>query len=499
MPQGPFFLGIDAGQTVVKAVVHDGRMQKLAVSRGASPNYTPAARRVERSHDDLWNAASAAIKDVLALSQIDSSDIGAIGITGHGDGFHLVDAQGGAVGPAIMAVDSRAWREREEILADESRSETILTISGQVPFLGSPGIMLAWTAKNHPELLASAHAMLGCKDVLRSRLTGHIGTDYSDASASFLDTRTSQWSPELLDAYGVGDQMRLLPSLHSSVEVVGAISAHAAALTGLTAGTPVVAGSHDVHASALGMGSLRNGALSLIAGSFSINAVTTTTDHTHPDWQNRLSVEPGLRMAMSTSATASTTFEWFLSTMGIQTPAQRDELIQQAQALPASHDLPVLMPFLFASPYGEAPSGSFVGLRNWHTPAHLMRATLEGIAWMHVWHCAALSRAFDWDSTARLGGGIANSEFYSDMVANALDVTVEVVSNDETGCFGAAAMAAAGVGYFAEYTDAFEQVQVERTHTPNPEYVQYWKTRQVLLQDTADALMPIWSSWNQGN
>lgn len=499
MSQAPYFLGIDAGQTVVKAVLHDSAMRKVAVARGASPNYTPAARRVERSHDDLWNAANTAIKEVLAVSGVNPSDIAAIGITGHGDGFHLVDAEGGAVGPAIMAVDSRAWREREEILADQTRADTILRISGQVPFLGSPGIMLAWTAKHHPELLDKAHAMLGCKDVLRLRLTGHIGTDYSDASASFLDTRTSQWSAEVLEAYGVADQMRLLPSLHASVDVVGAISPDAAALTGLAAGTPVVTGSHDVHASALGMGSLRDGALSLIAGSFSINAVTTTTDHTHPDWQNRLSVEPGLRMAMSTSATASTTFEWFLSTMGIHTSAERDALMAEATALPLSHDLPVLTPFLFASPYGEAPSGSFVGLRNWHTPAHLLKATLEGIAWMHVWHCTALSRSFEWDDTARLGGGIANSEFYSDMVANALNVTIEVVSNDETGCFGAAAMAATGVGYFSDYREAFQHVEVERTHTPQEDHVEYWTKRKALLQETTDALMPIWTSWNQGS
>jgi L-xylulokinase len=499
MATGPFFLGIDAGQTVVKAVLHDHAMQKVAVARGASPNHTPAARRVERSHDDLWSAANTAITEVLALSGVNPSEIQAIGITGHGDGFHLVDAEGGAVGPAIMAVDSRAWREREDILADADRSQTILEMSGQVPFLGSPGIMLAWTAKNHPEFLTKAHAMLGCKDVLRLRLTGHIGTDFSDASASFLNTRTSQWSQELLDAYGVGDQMRLLPSLHSSVEVVGTISPDAAALTGLTAGTPVVAGSHDVHASALGMGSLRDGALSLIAGSFSINAVTTTTDYVHPDWQNRLSVEPGLRMAMSTSATASTTLEWFLSSLGITSTTQRDALFQEAQALEPSDDLPVLTPFLFASPYGEAPSGSFVGLRNWHTPAHLLRSTLEGIAWMHVWHCNALSRSFQWDPVVRLGGGIANSEFYSDMVANALGVTIEVVSNDETGCFGAAAMAATGVGYFQDYREAFALVEVERTHTPHDDGVAYWKRRSALLQDVTDALMPIWTSWNQGS
>jgi len=496
---GPYFLGIDAGQTVVKAVLHDHRMTKIAVARAASPTSNPATRRVERSHDDLWNAARSAISEVLTLSQIDPHAVAGIGVTGHGDGLHLVDSDGLAVGPAITAVDSRAWREMEDILADDSRAQTILRTSGQVPFLGSPGVLLAWTARHHPDFLTKASAMLGCKDVLRLRLTGHVGTDYSDASASFLDTGSSQWSEELLDAYRISGAVHLLPSLHSSVEVVGRITDDAAQSTGLISGTPVVAGSHDVHASALGMGSLREGKLSLIAGSFSINAVATTSDATDATWQNRLSVEPGLRMAMSTSATASTTLEWVLSTLGVHNSKDRDQLFDSAAAIPGSEDLPILTPFLFASPYGEAPSGTFIGLRNWHTPAHLLRATLEGIVWMHCWHTRALSRSLNWDSTARLGGGIANSAFYSDLVADALNLTIEVVSNDETGCFGAAAMAATGVGHFQHYQEAFGCVAIERTHHPDPSGVEYWGKRVELMNQATEALMPLWQSWQQGD
>jgi len=499
MAPGPYFIGIDAGQTVVKAVVHDANLKPLCVARGASPLQKPQARFVERSHDDLWAAATTAIRTAVESSGINPSDVAGVGITGHGDGLHLVDSDGNGVGPAITAVDSRAWREMDEILSDADRSDTILTMSGQVPFLGSPGVILAWTAKNEPERISSSHAILACKDVLRLRLTGHFGTDFSDASGTFLDHRSKTWSAELLDAYGVSHALHLLPGLHLGSDVVASVSAEAAQATGLAAGTPVVAGSHDVHAAALGMGALRDSMLTLIAGSFSINAVTTTAQAVHPSWQNRWSVTPDLRMAMSTSATASTTLEWFLGTVGASGAIERDNLFQQAANLDLSDDLPLLIPYLYASPHGEAPSGTFLGLRSWHTPAHLLKATLEGIAWMHVWHTRELSRSFSWHRQARLGGGIANSPFYSDMVAQALGLDIEVVLNEESGCFGAAAMAAVGVGHLTSVDHALDMVSVERRHSPRAADVDYWTSRTELFDSAVERLMPVWKTWNQGS
>lgn len=490
-----YFLGIDAGQTVVKAALHNSRFEQIAVARGHSPNNTSEARRVERSQDDLWEAAREAISRVIAESGIAASDIAAIGIAGHGDGLHLVDTNGAPVGPAVMAVDSRSWREMGEILADQSRSDTILHSSGQVPFLGSTGAIFMWTARNHPEYLDQAHAMLFCKDVLRLRLTGEIGTDYSDAAGSFLDTHQATWSPEVLDAYHAGDYLHLMPPLHASSDVVGVVTKHASELTGLAAGTPVVAGSHDVHATAIGMGSLEKHVMTMIAGSFSINGVTTTENNTDPRWQSRLSVQPGLRMAMSTSATASTTLEWFLSQVNASDARSRDQLFHDAAALQQSDDLPIVTPYTFASPFGSEPSGSFLGLRSWHTPAHLLRATLEGIVWMHIWHVGALSDAFTWNNTARLGGGLANSPLYSQMVADALNLRIEVVGNEETGGFGAAALAATGTGFLSHYDDAKAFVEVSRTHEPDPVSVDYWIKRTELFRTTHDTLRPLWASW----
>ena len=494
-----YFLGIDAGQTVVKAALHDSSLNQVGVARGISPNHTPEARRVERSQEDLWEAARDAISRVIKTSGITPSDIAAVGLTGHGDGLHLVDKAGGPVGPAVMAVDSRAWKEMDEILADPIRSETILRNSGQVPFLGSTGAIFLWTARNHPELLDQAHAMLMCKDVLRLRLTGEIGTDFSDAAGSFLDTHDAQWSQQVLDAYQVGEYAHLMPPLHRATDVVGAVTQTASEQTGLAVGTPVVAGSHDVHATAVGMGSLHENVMTLIAGSFSINGVTTREDNTDPRWQSRLSVEPGLRMAMSTSATASTTLEWFLRQVGVGDSDARDALFAQASQLGATVDLPLMTPYVFASPFGSVPSGTYVGLRSWHTPAHLLKATLEGIVWMHAWHVGALSDAFSFEKTARLGGGLANSPLYSQMVADALKLRIEVVGNEETGGFGAAAYAATGIGHFGNLSEADAFVEVSRTHEPTPDGVAYWSDRVELFKQAHTQLEPLWNAWPEAH
>lgn len=493
---GKYFLGIDAGQTAVKAVLHDDTLQPLTIARGKSPNSQPEERMVERSHDDLWKAAEDAIAGVLKESGVDSREIAGIGITGHGDGLHLVDGNGGPVGQAIMAVDSRAWSEMDEILSNTPLANEILQLTGQVPFLGSPGILLQWMAIHRPREMAAAKAFLSCKDVLRSRLTGDISTDYSDASASFLDVDAGQWSSRALELYALSEFEYLLPPVHGSSEVVGQVTAKAAALTGLVEGTPVVSGSHDVHSAALGMGALREDSLVLVAGSFSINGVVTKGKARDPRWQSRLSVSPELRIAMSTSATSTTTLEWLLKTLGATSEADRDALFAEAAAISPGLDYPAMTPYVFASPFGEKPSGGYVGLRSWHGPADMLRATLDGVVYMHVWHTSALADAFTWPAGIRLGGGLARSELYSQMVADALGSSLEVVSHDETGAFGAAALAAAGTGHIDTPQDSALWVAVERTHEPTAEGQRYWEDRITKYELLHQQFDPVWSSWS---
>src|SRR5699024_11090853 len=291
-------------------------------------------------------------------------------------------------------------------------------------------------------------------DVLRLRLTGEIGTDLSDATATFLDTRTAAWSSEILAAFGLGGLERLLPPLAESAEAGGTVTRAAAEATGLAEGTPVVVGLHDVQANSIGMGALTPGRLALVAGSFSTNGVTTTEVHVDPRWQSRVSSTAGLRIAMSTSVTAAPAFDWMLALLGAGDEADRDALVAAAAVLDPLEEVPLLLPYLYGAPFEAAGSGTLAGLCGWHTRAHVMRGVLEGIALMHRVHTDALAEQFTWTEPLLLAGGLSRAPLYAQLVADVMAAPVQVVRTGEAGAFGAAAIGGVGAGVFATVEEA---------------------------------------------
>jgi L-xylulokinase len=490
-----YLLGIDAGQTAVKAVVHDDQLHPVAIARRSSPLERPAERFAERSQDALWDATADAVAEAVSFSGVDPADIVAVGITGHGDGLHLVTASGEPVGPAITAMDSRAYHEAAEVASDPDRLSTVLERSGQVPTPGAAGNLLRWLLRHDPDRVKRADALLFCKDVIRLRLTGVIATDYSDACASVLDTSTARWSAEVIEAYGLpADIARLLPPVHPSGDIVGRVLPHAAARTGLAAGTPVVAGLHDVQAASIGMGALVPGQLALVAGSFSTNGVTTVQPDVDPRWQSRLSVTPDLRIAMSTSATASPSFDWILRLLGAITDADRDRLLAEAARLDPQESVPLILPFLVDSPIGAEPSGTIAGIRSWHSQAHVLRGALEGIALMHSWHTRALAERFSWAETVVLGGGLSRSPLYVQLVANALRSPIAVVDSEEAGAFGAALVAGVAVGVLESVERAQDELvtRAPAVH-PTADSAEYWRSLISSFDSVVSSMEPWWA------
>ncbi|MEV8181825.1 FGGY family carbohydrate kinase [Specibacter sp. NPDC078692] len=493
-----FVLGIDAGQTNVKAVLHDQQLRPVAVARRSSPVTTSQPRYAERSQDELWAATADAIAEVIKSSGVSPKDIVGVGLAGHGDGLHLVKKSGQAASMAITAMDSRAYRYAEEILADPARRNIILEKSGQLPAASSPGALLKWMSVHDPEAVENADYMMSCKDVIRLRLTGEIATDISDACSSFLDTNSAQWSSEIMQAYGVAGLERLLPELRLGGDIAGHITAAAAQRTGLAQGTPVVIGVHDVQAASIGMSALTPGRLALVAGSFSTNGVTTREKHVDSRWQSRLSVTPDLRIAMSTSPTASPAVEWTLRLLGVASAQERDALFHEtAQLSPEAH-VPLTLPFHFASPLGAHASAAVAGIRGWHDRRHMFRGTLEGVVLMHVWHTQALAEKFRWESDVVLGGGLSNSPLYTQLVANALRTPISVIGNEEAGSFGAAALAGVSVGLTASLEQAQRLVEREHPVEPTAASAGYWEDVIGQFNELTQEISPWWLNHHGG-
>lgn len=489
-----FVIGLDIGQTTVKAVIFDDQMSLRGVGRVSSPMETKRPRHVERSQEDLWQAASGAIREALRDAHADPSQIRAVSVAGHGDGLHLVDAAGRPVSAAVTAMDTRAFAERDELLADEARRETVLRITGQAPAAGAPGLLLKWFLRNDPAAVEQAAWVLSCKDVVRHRLTGEIATDYSDASASFLDVATATWSDEAMAAYGLEGLESLNPPLQGAGELAGTITRDAAEATGLREGTPVMTGVHDVQAASIGMGALIEDHLALVAGSFATNGVTTRRPDTDPRWQSRLSLTPDIRIAMSTSPTASPSLNWLLSVLGVETSEQRDRLFAEAAELDADTQTPLVLPYLLSSPLGPDASAALLGVRHWHSRAHLVKGVLEGIALIHYWHTSVLATRFTWKTPIALSGGISKSPLYASMVAGSMDAPIEVIENEEAGAWGAAALGWVHAGRFSDIEEAQQLVPSSGIVEPDANSRQYWSELRQAFDEANDGLGPWWEA-----
>jgi L-xylulokinase len=382
-----YLLGIDAGLTVTKAALFDLHGHETAVASAETRTTSPAPRWQERDMDELWTQTAAAIHRCLADAGVDPTAVRGVGICAHSDGLYLVDADLRPVRPAILATDSRAHTYAETY----RRSEGALHLTGQAQSPYNPTSLLAWLRDHEPESLRRARWTLSCKDWIRLRLTGEVATDPTDASSFCTDVHTQTWSTDALADFGLSDLDGLLPPIVPSAAPAGVVTNVAAELTGLTAGTPVVAGAHDVDAAALGIGASEVGALSMVMGTFSINQIVADRPVTDPRWQARGFLRKAQWLHMSTSPSSASNLEWVLRRYGPWSPdGTPDHETAIAEAVAARHS-PVYLPFLYGAPHDIGTGAAFVGLRGWHTRGDLLRGVLEGVVFNHRWHVDALA------------------------------------------------------------------------------------------------------------
>ena len=496
----PSLLGIDSGLTVTKAVIFDIDGTQIAVARRRVTQFMPKARHVERDMDELWTATADAIAEAIMLSNRPASDIQAIAATAHGDGIYLLDkTKKKPLGRAILSLDSRAGSIVEQWLKSPVADEA-LALTGQLPHVSAPSALLAWIKANEPARFAEVGHILSCKDWLRFCLTGVAGTDRTEASTSFTDVSTQDYSLDALKLFGVPELAGALPRISRSDEVVGHITEAVARRTGLAEGTPVVAGLHDVTASALGAGGYADGVVAVIAGTYSINETLSSEPRVDRRWFCRNAIASGQWNNMSISPASSANYEWFLDKLCAGEIANAEASGQSIHALlapeiQAAFNRPssaLFHPYLFGSPYGADASAGFFGLGGWHDRGDMLRAVLEGIAFNHKIHVDALNDGFSFIQ-ARLAGGVSRNPIVVQMFADVLAMPVTVTETDEAAAWGAALCAGAGIGFYADpQSDPRDVDKIAKTYYPDTARSAEYRIRYEVFKDIAEAMRPLW-------
>ncbi len=269
----PHFLGIDTSTTATKALILDDLGRQVAVAAAEYPLSTPRPLWAEQDPELWWKAAQGAIRQALADSGLQAADIRAIGLTGQMHGLVLLDGEGRVLRPAILWNDQRSAAECEEIRR-RIGLEGLVRATGNDAFAGFTAPKILWVRKHEPELYARIRQVLLPKDYLRYRLTGTYATDKAGAGGTLLlDLATRDWSTPVLEALQITADW--LPPTHEGTEVTGTLHAEAARVTGLAAGTPVVAGGGDQAAQAVGVGAVEPGVVALTLGTSGVIFAST--------------------------------------------------------------------------------------------------------------------------------------------------------------------------------------------------------------------------------
>ena len=497
-----YLLGIDNGLTISKAVLFDLKGQAIATARRRVAQHMPRPHFVERDMIELWRATAGAIREAIAQAGCRPEDIIAVGATAHGDGLYLLDLDKQPLGNGILSLDSRAGDLITRWQADGTSAEA-LGMTGQCPHLSAPAALLAWIREHQPDRFARIGAVIACKDWLRYCLTGVVGTDLTEASISFTAPQTQDYKADILSLYGLDALSHALPDIALPDEIIGHVTHEAAGLTGLAVGTPVVAGLHDVTASALGAGGYGVGTVAIVAGTYSINETVSTHPLTDARWFCRNGLRRGEWNNMAISPASAANYDWFLDTFCQQEKGSHGDHLHQvlaAELEEARKQASAILfhPYLFGSPHGPGTSASFLGLHGWHNRGDVLRALMEGIAFNHRLHCDALREGFSPD-TARLTGGISRNRAYAQLFADALGMPVSVSDVEEAAAWGVALCAGAGAEVFESPrhdprsgNDATAGIAAVRCYQPDAERHHMLSQLYELHCMATEQLAPVW-------
>nr|WP_302478443.1 FGGY-family carbohydrate kinase [Ruegeria arenilitoris] len=490
-----YFLGLDAGNTVIKAVLFDGAGHQVAMRALDGQSSTPAPGHVERDLGELWRNAQEVIRGCIADAGIDAVLIAGVGCAGHGNGLYLLDKSGAPL-LGIQSLDSRAAGVASDLTAAHGSHLHALCL--QKPWPSQTPTLLAWVKQNQPEIYKRAGTLLLCKDFITYHLTGERVSDISDMSGCGLTRMPDAvYADELLELYDLSDAKLLLPRLLAPCDIAGHVTADAAAATGLLAGTPVIAGFFDVVSSALGSGAGRPGDASIIAGSWSINQVFSAAPVVDPGVFMVSAFGPSCFVNIEASATSAANLEWYVREF-VERGQHHDDPFRYVNskvgAVVPTGDDPFFHPFLYGSGQGADHRAGFYGFAGWHGEGHVLRALFEGIMFEHRRHIEALRNAGVSFDRAILSGGGSRSPHWPQMFADSLAVPITVGEARETGALGAAMGAAIATGHVANYDAAIAlMTRPFAKLAPNPAMKSHYDRRYDIYLDLTAALRGFWS------
>ncbi|MBC8610390.1 xylulokinase [Massilimaliae timonensis] len=495
-----YLLAHDLGTSGNKAVLYDEQGSLCASTLYEYQTDYPEAGFVEQDPEDWWRAVCSSTRELIAKAKISPGQIACVSFSGQMMGCLLVDRQGIPLRRMIIWADTRSQKQERRMI-EAIGEERGYQITGHRLSASYGGAKLLWIKENEPEVYRNAYKMLNAKDYMIYRLTGNFVTDYSDASSTNLfDLRKKQWSEEILQELAVPKD--LLPQLHASTDMVGAVSPEAARQTGLLSGTPVIAGGGDGSCACVGAGVVRPGKTYHVLGSSSWISMASEEPVFDPAKRtfNWVHLDPELYTPCGTMQAAGVSLQWFKNTfcqeesrLAAEQGVSPYQLIDQmvAQSVPGANGL-LYLPYLLGerSPrWNPAASGVLLGLRTGSSRGDCARAVLEGVGYNLRVILDIFRQTRPIGEITVIGGG-AKGKVWLQILADIFQMPLQLPRYlEEATSMGAAVCGGIGAGIF----DSFDVIDrfnpTEEMLYPREEYAARYEKLYQLFNQAYDCLL----------
>lgn len=469
-----FYIGIDLGTSSVKLLLmeEDGTVKNI-VSR-EYPLYFPHPGWSEQNPADWEKETMQGLKELL--EGFDKSKVAGISFGGQMHGLVALDEKDEVIRPAILWNDGRTTKECD-YLNQTIGKEKLSEYTANIAFTGFTAPKILWMRENEPENFKRIKKIMLPKDYLAYKLTGTFCTDVSDASGMLLlDVGNRRWSDEMCEICHITKEM--LPKVYESYECVGTVKPEIAEELGLAANVKVAAGAGDNAAAAVATGTVGDGKCNISLGTS--GTIFISSKKFGVDENNALHAfcdANGAYHLMGCMLSAASCNKWWNDEI-LQT---KDYAKEQEQIKKLGENHVYYLPYLMGerSPYNNPNArATFIGMTMDTTRADMTQAVLEGVAFaLRDSFEVAKKLGLKIERTKICGGG-AKSPLWKKMIANILNIKVDVLETEEGPSLGGAMLAAVACGAYENVEQAATQiVKVVETIEPEPELAAKYEAR----------------------
>ncbi len=484
MDREKFFLAFDFGTESLRGAVFNEEGIIVYTDSESYKTYFPKPGWAEQNPGEWWESFTKLSKKIIKYSGISPSSIPAISIDTTCCTVLALDKNFNPLRNAIIWMDVRSFKQAEKIANVDSQSLKYNGY-GSVSAEWMPCKAL-WLKENEPEIYKKSKYICGFQDWVNYKLTGkYVGSINNTTVRWYYNKREGGWPEDFYREIGLSDVIDKFPQdILELGKPIGTITPEVAALTGFSKNTIVVQGGADAYIGMIGLGAIKPGRLAFITGSSHLMLGHTDKGMyqkgifgAFPDC-----VMPGLYVVEGAQISSGSVLKWFkdqfvsskyekkAEDMGIGIYDYLNELAKGIK--PGSEGL-ILLNYWQGNrnPLIDSQArGVIWGLSLKHTPIHIYRSIMEGVAFGTEHIMRYFKEAGFTPKEVYACGGATKSRLWMQIQSDVIGVPIYLTNEPNAPLLGGAILASYGSGYYNSIEDGVKKmVKVKEKIVPDIE------------------------------